>query len=258
MKSSLPLVLLVFAVACQPPPPPPEVSTMESMLPPMDTRADSLAMRSLEASGGELAMRSLPYLHFTFGVNQPSRHHLWDRMTGDYRVEYQRADTAFVVLFNTQTQEGVAYKDGVEAANSAQLVERGYSAFINDSYWLLMPAKMLDPGVYREMVPDSSSATHEVVRLTFENVGLTPGDAYYVWVNRETGFADRWHYVLQSGGQQWCNWKDYTEFEGPAGPVRLSETKECSRFVMQTDVVEAPASVPDGAFTDPAPMLMGA
>lgn len=258
VKSSLPIVILVVIAACQAPQSPAEESSMESLLPPMDSHADSLALRSLESSGGEMALRSLPFLQFTFGTSQPSRHHLWDRMTGDYRLEYERDDTSFVVLFNTQTREGTAYKHGEAVSDPSALVERAYRSFINDSYWLLMPAKMLDPGVYREMVPDSSNAAHEVVRLTFESVGLTPGDAYYVWVNRETGFTDRWHYVLQSGGEQWCNWTDYKEVAGPGGPVWISETKECARFTMKTNVVDAPASVPEGAFTDPAPMMLGA
>ncbi len=258
MKSHYLVLSFLLLAACQPAAPPVEPEAMESMLPPLTTRADSLAFKVLEMSGGEKALRSVPYLRFDFGTREPaSRSHLWDRMTGDYRVEYLRDDTTYVVLFNTQTREGSAYKNGAPAANSAELVERAYGAFINDTYWLMMPAKMLDPGVSRAMVPDSSDATHEVIRLSFDNVGLTPGDNYYVWVNRETGWADRWHYVLQSGGEQRCEWTDYTELEGPAGPIWLSKTKVCSRFTMRTDALETPLEVPEGTFVNPAPMMQG-
>ena len=255
MKSRYPSVLLVLLVAaCQVAEEPRQ--GMETMLPELASHADTLAFRALEASGGEMAMRSMPYLRFDFGTNPESpRRHLWDKMSGDYRLEYLRGDTSVVVLFNTGTRAGAAFRDGAPAADSDRLVDRGYSAFINDTYWLMMPVKMLDPGVSREVVADSSSSEHEVVRLWFDQVGLTPGDTYYVWVNRETGMVDRWHYVLQSGSQQWCNWLDYTELASPQGPVRLSARKECSRFVMHTGSLDAPLSVAEDMFSDPNPRL---
>ena len=229
---------------------------MESMVPELVTVADSVAFRVLEASGGERALRSLPHLRFNFGVEgRPPRKHLWKPSTGDYRLEYTRNDTDFVVLFNVQTQEGTAFRNGEVSPNSAALVERAYGAFINDTYWLMMPTKMLDPGVRRSLVPDSSSATHDVLRLTFQDVGLTPGDTYYVWVNKNSGMVDRWHYVLQSGSEQACDWESYEELEGPEGPVRLSSRKACSRWTMMTDGLDTPFAVPEGAFSSPQPLL---
>jgi hypothetical protein len=227
---------------------------MESTLPVLTSRADSLAMRALEAAGGEMALRSIPYLRFNFGSAPRGRRHLWDRMTGDYRLEYNRGDTSVVVLFNTQTREGTAYRDGQPAADTEALVTRAYGAFINDSYWLMMPVKMLDPGVTRILVPDSSSTELEVVKLSFDNVGLTPGDTYYVYVDRVTGMVKRWHYVLQSGSQNRCDWVDYQELAGPLGAVKLSSRKDCTRSQLMTDGLETPATVPDGAFSDPKPL----
>lgn len=257
MKSCIPLACLLLLAACQVP----ETSEtpeapMTSELPDLVDRADSLAFRALQASGGEMAMRSMPYLRFNFGVaGRAPRTHLWDRMGGDYRLEYTRNDSSIVVLFNTNTREGTAYREGEVAPDADRLVERGYSAFINDMYWLMMPAKMLDPGVSRAMVPDSSDAEHEVVRLSFQEVGLTPGDQYYIWVDRETGHVRKWHYVLQSGSEQACEWADYRELTAPMGSVHLSERKACSRWQMMTDGLDAPLTVPEGAFTNPQPIL---
>ncbi|MFT5143464.1 MAG: hypothetical protein ACI80V_002708 [Rhodothermales bacterium] len=253
MKSFYPaLCLFLLLVGCAPSEP--DVAPVESTLPELTSRADSLAMRALEASGGEMALRSIPYLAFNFGSAPRGRRHLWDRMSGDYRLEYSRGDTAVVVLFNTQTREGAAYRDGALAADSEALVTRAYGAFINDSYWLMMPVKMLDPGVTRALVPDSSSAEFEVVKLSFDNVGLTPGDTYYVYVDRETGMVRRWHYVLQSGSQNRCDWAEYQELAGPRGAVKLSSRKDCTRSQLMTDGLATPATVPEGAFTDPSPM----
>ena len=54
----------MLASACAPSPK--DESGMESVMPPLENHADSLAMRALEASGGEMALRSLPYLRFNF------------------------------------------------------------------------------------------------------------------------------------------------------------------------------------------------
>ncbi|MBO6574578.1 MAG: hypothetical protein JJ896_04125 [Rhodothermales bacterium] len=258
MKSCIPALGLVVALAACQVPQPPETSAdeMTSELPELVDRADSLAFRALAASGGEMAMRSMPYLRFNFGVPpRAPRRHLWDKMTGDYRLEYVRNDSNIVVLFNTQSQEGQAFRDGEPAPNQEALVERGYSAFINDTYWLLMPAKMLDPGVTRTLVPDSSDAAHEVIRLSFQEVGLTPGDQYYVWIDRETGHVRKWHYVLQSGSEQACDWTGYQDLASPRGSVQLSSQKDCARWTMMTDGLDAPLTVPEGAFTNPMPIL---
>ena len=55
-------------------------------------------------------------------------------------------------------------------------LERGYGRFINDTYWFLMPAKMLDPGVSLASQGESAllGKAYSVVRLTFAGVGLTP------------------------------------------------------------------------------------
>ncbi len=260
MKSLAPLLLLFsFAAACAPnQASPPE---FESTMPNLESRADSLAFRALEASGGELAFSSLPYLQFYFGSESSSgvrtgRRHLWDRNSGDYRLEYNRGqDTTVVVLFNTQTRAGTAFRNGIEADDSAMLVERAYGAFINDTYWLLMLIKMLDPGVFRELVPDSSTTEFEVVKLTFEEVGLTPGDSYYVYLDRQSGMVKRWHYVLQSGREGRWDWADYVEMEGPEGPVRLSGRKVGQRSALLTDEITVPEAVPEDAFTSPSTRL---
>jgi hypothetical protein len=260
VKSLIPLSLsLVAVVSCQsrgeaPP-------AFDSTMPALENRADSLAFRSLEASGGEKAFRGLPYLQFYFGSESPlgerrGRLHLWDRMTGRYRLEYPRGtDTTVVVLFNTETREGQAYVNGEAAQDSEDLVLSAYGAFINDTYWLLMPTKMMDPGVSRTLVPDSNSTDLEVVRLNFDNVGLTPGDAYYVYLDRQTGMVRRWNYVLESGREGRWDWEDFVERDGPQGVVRLSTRKAGPRVDLLTDQIVTPSTVPEGIFDDPRPRL---
>jgi hypothetical protein len=59
---------------------------------------------------------------------------------------------------------------------------------VNDAYWLLMPYKMRDDGVVLTCAgPEArENRTWDKVLLTFEGVGLTPQDKYWVFVNRKT------------------------------------------------------------------------
>lgn len=258
-RFGLPALLVLLAGACTPPEAP------EAPAFPLETRADSVAFRAFERLGGPEAWAALPYLGFEFafeprdGARRPGRRHLWNRQTGDYRLEWtQGADSAYVALFNVNTRQGHVYLNGQPLPDSLQpaLLERAYAGFINDTYWLLMPVKMLDPGVHRAYVADSSDATADVLHLSFGEVGLTPGDQYWVWVDRTSGRVTHWCYVLQDRRNRppthW-DWTGYQTFETAAGPLQVATRKEGARGALVTDHVVMPATVPAERFTDPAP-----
>ena len=234
----------------------------------VETRADSIAMRVYEAMGGPDAWAALPYLRFDFaGGSDTSRtlraSHLWNRMTGEYRVEMPSGeDSIYVALFDVDTREGDVYLNGeeVDSTTERQMLERAYTRYINDSYWLLMPVKMMDPGVERTYVADSSAGGMDVVRLSFQQVGLTPGDQYWVYVDTETGRVSRWAFHLQHHPAdhvpQPIQWTDYKSFDTPHGTIMVSERKVGSGSVTYTDNVDVPRELPEGAFSDPYPMLV--
>lgn len=276
----LPVITLTlfFAAACGAPD---ESSTNESAadadagassalvayeLPPIETRADSIALRIMEAHGGVDTWRRIRYVRFDFGFDgqdgkRVARRHLWDRFENRYRVEWQAGeDSTAVVLFDTDSREGEAYVAGEPVPDSvaASMVERGYGAYINDTYWLMAPMKLLDPGVNRSYVPDSSSAEYEVITTTYDNVGLTPDDQFWFWMDTGTGMLARWAYLLQGRKDQaptmW-NWRECEPFETSAGTVRLCPRKSQANRSIMTDNISLPADVPDDAFTNPQPVL---
>lgn len=175
--------------------------------PASDPRAIEIAGRVMDALGGQAAWRSTHYLRFTFAVDREgktvaSRTHTWDKWTGNYRLEgTDRDGKPFVVLMNLNSRQGKARKDGslLEGAELATQLEAAYGAWVNDTYWLLMPYKMMDPGVVLAYDGEAreSNTTWDKVLLSFGSVGLTPKDKYWVYVNRETGLVDRWDYVLK-------------------------------------------------------------
>jgi len=236
------------------------------------TTADAVAQRLLRAHGAD-AFASAPSLRFTFALDTPTGtrvvgRHLWDRTTGDYRVEWTAKDTAYVALINVRDvtdglPDGTAYRNGTELTGDAATEARrtAYQRFINDTYWLLAPLKVADQGVNRTYLPDSSTATHDVLHLTFGDVGLTPDDQYWLYVSKETGRLDRWAFHLEgmddAAPPQVYDWTGDTTLTAPEGPVTLSTRKEAvggSRAILTTDLA-LPSQLPDGAFSTSTPIL---
>jgi len=240
-----------------------------------ETRADSVAYRLLQAHGAD-AWATAPYLRFNFGIETPNgaqtiARHLWNRTTGEYRIEWSAGpDSSYVALVNVREQrngrlDGTVYLNGDELTGTEGESARGqaYGRFVNDTYWLLAPLKVYDPGVNRTYVADSSTADHDVIHLTFNDVGRTPGDQYWLYVSTETGQLDRWAYHLQGmpddAPPQFYDWAQYQELQAPDGTVRLAPRKEAvgADRALLTNQLALPESPPDGAFSTPTPILDG-
>jgi hypothetical protein len=199
IRSLLSMLILSTASLAQQPAPAAPAATPPS--------ADAICRRVIENMAGP-AWDKARYFAFTFDVVRAdgavgaSFAQRWDRYTGQYRVtgrDPQKND--FTVVMNTNTKQGHAWKNGIEVTEPSTF-DLGYRRFINDTYWLLMPLKSMDPGVHREYAgerTDSCGHTWDVVKLSFDaGVGLTSGDQYWMWVNRDTGLVEEWDMRLQS------------------------------------------------------------
>jgi hypothetical protein len=169
-------------------------------------QADALARRSLEVMAGP-GWEKARYFEYTFAVEHgtergtvfPQR---WDRVTGEYRVSGR--DTKgndFVVVMNVKTKKGRAWLNGEEVKDTRldDTLALGYRRFVNDTYWLLMPLTMLDPGTHRTAEgerTDSCGHTWDVLKVSYDAGGFSPGDTYYAWINRDTGLVEEWDMKL--------------------------------------------------------------
>jgi serine/threonine-protein kinase len=238
---------------------------------PSDPRAVAIAGRVMQALGGTESWKRTRYLRFDFAVEREgktvvSRAHTWDRWTGRYRLEARtksgerprKEGDPYVVLTNINTKEGSVHLKGkrLEGDEEKKYLELAYAIWVNDTYWLLMPYKMRDPGVIlaydgEEKIGDEA---WDRVVLTFDNVGLTPKDKYWAYVNRTTGIVDKWEYILNGGpgpAIPWV-WKDWTRH----GTILLASDRvsQQENARIHFPVLEAPASVPDRVFTSPEPV----
>ena len=221
--------------------------------------ADDVARRAIDVLAGP-AWDQARYLAFTFNVERdgkiaasfPQR---WDRFTGDYRVSGKNREGQDVeVIMNVNTKKGRAWRNGEEVADATEMVNNfGYRRFINDTYWLLMGFKSFDPGVSRAYDGEKTDCghTYDVVKFSFDNVGLTPGDVYWMWVNRDTGLVDQWHMKLQGSKPEDeptpVLFHDYRRFGGLLISTRR-EIKGRGQFIRLDDIAVA-SQTPAGAFT---------
>ena len=136
----------------------------------------------MQALGGTEAWNKTRYLRFDFAVdrggkNVMRRSHTWDKWTGRYRLEATtREGEAYLVLLNIGSKDGRAWLKGTELQGdeARKYLEQAYAAWVNDTYWLLMPYKMKDPGVALALDGEETKGgeTWDKLRLTFDNVGL--------------------------------------------------------------------------------------
>ncbi len=218
---------------------------------------EQIVDRMLDAMGGKNGWEETRFVHFTFAGR---RSHWWDRYTGRYRVEGKMPDgKAYVVLQDLKTKKGTAYLEGEkqEGEPAAELLELSYGVWVNDTYWLLMPYKLRDPGV--KLATDGEVAidgtTYDKIAVSFEQVGLTPGDHYWAFINRQTGLMDRWAFLLESAKPDdapsvwlWQGWQRYggillAPHRVQVGGERKLELGELSVAPIADAVFESPAPV---------------
>lgn len=230
--------------------------------PPADpkARATEIAGQVMDALGGQRAWDGLRGLRWSFGVSvndsvKSERRHSWDKSTGQHRVEgVNRAGQEFVIFHTVgDTTQGSAWVDGVaiEGDSLHKLVKRAEALWINDTYWMLMPYKLRDPGVTLAWAGDTTIAQQHFDRLalSFDNVGMTPGDRYWVWVERNSRRVTRWDMVLQGAPPEprsytWEGWEQKDGLWFPAS----HKADSTNIFTNRVEVVK---EFPATEFTQP-------
>jgi hypothetical protein len=189
----------------------------------VDEKAQEIAQAVVTAMGGQDAWNRARFVRFDFvvtggGKTLADRAHLLDKHTGRYRLEGTTKEGAKqVVLFNTATRQGTVYENGkkLDGAPAAAAINQAYASFINDFYWLAMPWKWMDSGVHLKYLGKRKlrDQEYDVVQLTFDHVGLTPGDRYEAFVSPKSRLMEHWEYTLQSGNKGSWDW-EYVSTEG--------------------------------------------
>jgi hypothetical protein len=220
--------------------------------------AESVAAHVMQSLGGQQAWDSTHYIRFNF---LGRRTHWWDKWTGRHRLEGQTKEGQhYVVLENVNTKEGKAWLDGkpVEGEKAKEMLDNAYGAWVNDTYWLIEPYKLRDPGVNLSYAGEETAdgKTYDKLALSFGQVGLTPGDRYWVYVDRKTGLVDRWDYILQdmpkdgpATGWRWEGWQKYGNIMLAPHRVQVGGDKK-----LELTDIAVMDQLPDSVFTSPEPV----
>ena len=116
------------------------------------------------------------------------------------------------VLLDLNTLDGSAKKNGIELTGIEleEALKKAWSQFANDSFWLVAPWKIRDPGTKRAVVEYEGERG---LLVTYSSGGVTPGDSY-LWLLDENGRPREWKIwtsILPWGGIRftWENWQMY-------------------------------------------------
>jgi len=175
----LPLFLSLFLFACSPQiqrvqivgnPPAEGFDLVNS-----DAKAIEIADQVVAASGGRQNWEDTRLIKWNFFG---SRKLAWDKHTGQVRIDYLKEDLK--IIMNIHTKAGKALRNDTlftEGPVYEELMEKGKSVWINDSYWLVLPFKLKDSGVTLKYVGEAATQEEkvaDVLQLTYKNVGKTP------------------------------------------------------------------------------------
>lgn len=211
-----------------------------------DAKAIQIADEVMNAMGGYKNWQNTRFFSWNFFGR---RSLLWDKWTGDVRIEIPKDDETTVILVNINDTTGKAAVNGVEITNPDTLrqkfLNRGVSIWINDSYWLVMPFKLKDSGVTLKYIGEKEvdKKMTDQLQLTFENVGETPQHKYNVYVDRTTKLVCQWDYFSHYDEEKprfTTPWQDYKKYgkillSGDRGRAKLSnievmKTVEAGKF----------------------------
>ncbi len=188
-----------------------------------DLLATLIADKSMLAMGGREAWDKTRYIGWNFFGR---RDHLWDKWTGNVRIEVPEQE--LTILMNINTKEGKVQKNGEILTDSAEYyLQRGYGMWVNDSYWLVMPYKLKDSGVTLKYLREDTTqvgSTADVLSLSFKEVGITPQNIYEVWVDTDSKLVTQWAYFPDSSSldpQFITPWADYQKY----GEILLSSDR---------------------------------
>jgi hypothetical protein len=228
-----------------------------------DAKADAVGKELIAAMGGVPAWEKARQFQFDFVVVKEGKpvarfSHVWDRYTGDYRLSgIDKAGAPYTVYFNVNTKAGKAFVNGrpADAEKQGQLLENAYGRFINDTYWLLAPWKIFDPGVhlaYDGERPCPGGGVCDVLKLSFDNVGMTPKDIYWLWVTRDGRHMVQWQYVLGGADEPptTAAWKDWQNMGGLA--LSLDKPMSGKPFEIKFEKVAVSSARDDSLLAPPA------
>lgn len=148
------------------------------------------------------AWDSLEVIEWTYPIGD--HHYIWNKKEGVVVANWDDKK----VVFRPDDATGEAFMGGALVSDN-DLVNKAISYFNNDSFWLIAPYKIKDPGTIRKVVDHEGS---QALLVQYTSGGSTPGDSY-LWIVDENYRPTAWKFwasIVPIGGMHftWEGWKD--------------------------------------------------
>jgi hypothetical protein len=136
--------------------------------------------------------------------------YVWNKETTDLMVTW--GDTK--VVMNLDEYDGKVFVDGEALSGDVKrkAIDKAFSFFCNDSFWLNAPAKARDEGTSRSIVDLKEGGKGLLV--TYSTGGVTPGDSY-LWILDDSGLPTgfkMWTQIIPIKGV-YASWEDWISLD---------------------------------------------
>lgn len=169
--------------------------------------ADQLATRMLDALNYE-AYKATDYIEFTF----KKRHHFkWNKAENTCQVYWKNIRVDLDILDHDNSEVFIS-EELYNGDDAREYIHKAKDLFNNDSFWLVAPYKVFDPGVERRLV--KTEDRKDALLVTYTSGGSTPGDSY-LWHFDENGKPtsyQMWVDILPIEGLE-ASWNDWITTE---------------------------------------------
>ena len=162
--------------------------------------AELVAQKMLESINKE-AWDSTQWVTWSY---KGARKFVWDRKRGFLKVEW---DENTSILDLNDLSRSVSYQSNAQVEDAEQ-VQKAWSIFCNDSFWLNAPSKVFDEGTTRYLVDMEDG--NKGLLVSYSSGGVTPGDSY-LWIldeNHRPVAWKMWVSILPFGGVK-ATWEDW-------------------------------------------------
>jgi len=164
-----------------------------------DPAAIELVDSIMEAMGGYEGWQKTRFISWNFFGN---RDLVWDKTLGRVRIDSRNDTVTYLVNINTlQGRVRIKGQEITETDSLQKMLKKAKSIWINDSYWLVMPFKLKDPGVRIKYMGEeklTNGMQCNVLEVTFDNVGDTPQNKYRLYVDMSDNMVKQWAYYKQA------------------------------------------------------------
>ena len=172
-------------------------------------QADKVAEQVMHGLNKQ-AFDQIPYLQWEFF--RPGQKYFWDKKNNQAIIEW--GDNK--VKMQLDSQEATSYVSGVKqsGAEHEELKAKAWSNWCNDSFWMIAPFKLFDPGTTREIVSlEDSTEGSQGLKVTYNSGGVTPGDSYlwYLDKNLRPYKYKMWTNIIPLKGMEsgWSGWEEH-------------------------------------------------